>query len=116
MRLMKMTQWLSGVLVVGLLAFTGCGKSDKGAAQAIPGTMDLAKFRQAFPSPTPEQQASISKVAEGVRYRLYPDAVAALEKLASDPSLSETQKQAVNGMIEGVKAAMTNAPAAPAPQ
>jgi hypothetical protein len=76
--------------------------------------MDLAKFTQAFPSPTPEQQGTLSKVANGVRYRLYPEALTALEALASDTSLTEPQKKAVADMTAGITQAMTNAPPAAA--
>ena len=112
---MKMitTKWLSAVLAAGLLVFAGCGKSDKNSAQAGAARMDLAKFTQAFPSPTPEQQGTLSKVANGVRYRLYPEALTALEALASDTSLTEPQKKAVADLIAGITQAMTNAPAAP---
>jgi hypothetical protein len=34
----------------------------------------------------------------------------ALEKLASDPALTEPQKKAVNDLLHGVKQTMTNAP------
>jgi hypothetical protein len=103
--------WITGLLLAGLFACAGCGKSDKGNAQSIPATMDLAKFSQAFESPTPEQQASMAKVREGVRYRLYPKALEGLDALLGDSSLTEPQKKAVNDMIQGVKAAIASAPA-----
>jgi hypothetical protein len=104
------------VLLAGALAFAGCGKSgsDNGTAQHLAATIDVAKFQQAFPSPTPEQQSTLTKVMTGVRYRQYPDALTALEKLASDPSLTEPQKKAVSDMIEGVKQASAKTPPAPA--
>lgn len=100
-------------LLVGLLALVGCGKSGKSTAQNVPAAMDLPKFQQAFAAGTPDQQASVTKVNSSVRYGLYPDALAALEKLTSDPALTEPQKQAVNNVIQGIKQAMPKAPAAP---
>ena len=100
-------------LLAGVLAFAGCGKSAQNTAPGDTVRMDLAKFTQAFPSPTPEQQGTLSKVANGVRYRLYPEALTALEALASDTSLTEPQKKAVADMIAGITQAMTNAPPAP---
>jgi hypothetical protein len=50
----------------------------------------------------------------GVRYGTYPDALAALDKLASDPSLTEPQKKAVSDLIEGVKQTLAKAATAPA--
>jgi hypothetical protein len=111
---MKTTNCVSGLLLAGLLVLVGCGKSDKNQAQGIPAGMDLPKFHQAFPSPTPEQQSNIAKVSEGVRYGLYPNALAALEKLAGDPALTEPQKKAVNDLIEGIKQTMAKAPTPPA--
>jgi len=76
--------------------------------------MDLPKLQQAFPAATPEQQACLSQAGDGIRYSLYPKAIAALEKLAADATLSEPQKKAVADMMEGIKQAMAQAPAAPA--
>ena len=103
------------MLVIALLAFAGCGKSNTTPAQTIPATMDLAKFRQAFPSPTPQQQANVETVYQNVRYGLYPDALKALQKLAGDPNLTEPQKQAVSDMMAGVQGAMTNSAPRPGP-
>ena len=75
--------------------------------------IDLPKFQQAFPSPTPEQQGTLAKVLEGTRYGLYPQALAALDKLAADPTLTEPQKKAVSDLIAGIKQTMAKAPAPP---
>jgi hypothetical protein len=109
----KTTNWIAGLLLAGVVAFAGCGKSDKNSAPSGAARIDLAKFSQAFPSPTTEQQGNLAKVNSGVRYRLYPDALAALDGLSNDPALTEPQKKAVADMIAGVQQAMTNAPAAP---
>jgi hypothetical protein len=116
---MKPTQWLWTILLASLLALVGCGKSDKAGGRGLPATIDLPKFQQAFPSPTPEQQDAIGKVSAGVRYRLYPEALAALDKLAADPALTEPQKKEVNDLILGIKqatAAAAAAAAAPPPK
>jgi len=110
---MKTTNWISGLLVAGLLGLAGCGKSDSAGDRGVPATMDLPKFQQAFPSPTPAQQSSIAKVTEGVRYGLYPNALAALDSLAKDPALTDAQKKAVSDLIEGIKQSMATAPAPP---
>lgn len=108
------TKWVSAVLAIGLLAFAGCGKSDKDSAKTGAAKIDLPKFQQTFPSPTPAQQSCLEKVTSGVRYRLYPQALASLETLASDPAITEPQKKAVADLVEGIKQAMASTPAAPA--
>ena len=108
------TNCLLMVLLAGGLALAGCGKPASTQVQGTIAAMDIPKFQQAFPSPTPAQQSSIDKVRMGVRYGTYPDALAALDKLASDPSLTEPQKKAVSDLIEGVKQTLAKAATTPA--
>ena len=110
---MRMTNWVSGIVVAGLLALVGCGKSDKAGTQQTSPAMDFTKFRQAFPNPTPDQQQVIAKVSQAIRYRSYPDSLAALAQLSGDASLTEAQKKAVDDLAAGLNQMMTNAPAAP---
>jgi hypothetical protein len=110
---MKTFYWVSGIVVAGLLAFVGCSKSDQKGAQQPSAAMDFTKFRQSFPTPTPEQQQVIAKVSQGIRYRLYPDSLAALAQLSGDASLTDAQKKAVDDLAAGLNQMMTNAPAAP---
>jgi hypothetical protein len=110
---MKTTVFLIGLIAAGALALAGCGKSDKAGAQQPSAAMDFTKFRQAFPAPTPEQNQVIAKVSQGIRYRLYPDALAALAQLSGDASLTDAQKKAVSDLAAGLSQMMTNAPAAP---
>jgi len=98
-----------------VLALAGCGKSGNGGASSVPAKMDFANFQKAFPAPAPGQLACIREASDGIRHQQYPGALAALEKLASDPALTAPQMKAVNDMIQGVKEAMAKAPA-PAPQ
>jgi hypothetical protein len=110
-----MTRYLLLVLTAGVFALAGCGKSDKGGAQSIPANLDFAKFQQAFPSPTPGQLSNIAAASDAIRHRLYPEALATLQKLAGDSDLTEPQKKAVDDLIQGVTQAMANAPTPPAP-
>jgi hypothetical protein len=111
---MKATVFLIGVFAAGALALAGCGKSEKASTQQPSAAMDFTKFRQAFPTPTPEQNQAIAKVSQAIRYRLYPEVLLALDQLSSDASLTDAQKKAVSGFIEGIKQTMANAPTAPA--
>ena len=102
------------MLVAGLLAFVGCGESKSVGNRGLPPAVDLPKFLQAFPSPTPSQQSNIARASEGVRYGLYPNALAALDKLAADPALTEAQKNAVSNLVAGIKHTMAKTPTPPA--
>jgi hypothetical protein len=101
------------ILLAGVFAFAGCGKSDKSAAQRVPATIDMPKFWQAFASATPDQQDCVAKVDHGVRYNLYPEALAALDKLAGDATLTDLQKQAVTNLSWGIKQALAKSAASP---
>ncbi len=113
---MKTTSWMLGAIVAGMLALCGCSKS----ASTDPKLSQnpAVRFTAAFPTPTPELQASINKINLGLRYGQYPEAIVELDKMANDASLTEAQKKAVNDMIEEVKkrAAGPAAGAAPAPK
>jgi hypothetical protein len=111
---MTMTKWISAVLVTGLLAFVGCGKGQSQGGSVDQVRMDFPKFKEAFPSPTPTQDAAIQKLGNAVRYRLYPDALDALAALDGDSTLTEPQKKAVADMIEVIKKSSANAAAPPA--
>jgi hypothetical protein len=110
---MKTRNCLLIILLAGVFALVGCGKPPKNPAQDVPGMMDLPKFQQAFASGTPDQRGSVDSVCKSVRYGLFPDALAALDKLAGDSTLTEPQKQAVNNLIQGIKQKLANPPAAP---
>ena len=63
----KTMNWISGLLLIGVLAFTGCGKAETAKEPGLPAAM--GRFDQAFAAPTPDQQAIIFKVVQGIRYR-----------------------------------------------
>ncbi len=113
---MKTTQWITGLLVAGVIALAGCGKSSEPAPGAANSPMvDLMKLTEAFQTATPELRGSVDKIRMGVRYSNYPEALVELDKLASDANVTEPQKKAVNDVIEQLKKALsamaTNAPA-----
>jgi len=99
----KQTIWLVTILLGGLLAFSaaGCKK------QAAPKTPEeaIVEVRQAMATaPKPLQDIFYNEVEPGIRYGKTQDAIAGLDKIASDPSLKEDQKKAVNEMIGLLKA------------
>jgi hypothetical protein len=107
---MRTTNWLVGILMAGALVLGGGGKSEKPAPSAA---VILAKLQQAFPAATPEIQKSLGKIAFGFRYGQYPAALAELDNLAANPSLTEAQKQAVSGFTEEMKKMAARAAAKP---
>lgn len=112
---MKTTQWIAGLLVAGVIALAGCGKSGQPAAATGSPMIDLMKLTEAFQAAPPALRSSVDKIRMGVRYSNYPEALVELDKLANDPNVTEPQKKIVNDVIEQLKKALTamatNAPA-----
>lgn len=99
---MKSTIWLIAVL---LLCFSGagCKKSYVGTAK----TPEEASFqlRMSLQTASPELQKLYSeKVDPAVRYDRYPEALAALDQMASDPSVKEDQKKLITQLADMLKA------------
>ena len=111
---MKMIHYLLIVLMAGVLALAGCGKSQEKAPPRQPGVVDLSGLQQAFPTPTPEAQASLDKLRFAARYGQFENSLVELDKLVNLPDLTEPQKKAVNDVIEQVKEAIKLHPPAPA--
>ena len=111
---MKAIHYLSIVLMAGVLALAGCGKSASKAPPRQPGVVDISGLQQAFPTPTPEITASIDKLRFASRYGQFENELVELDKLLALPDLTEPQKKAVNDVIEQVKEAIKLHPPAPA--
>jgi len=113
---MKTPRGLIGVLIIGLMAAGGCGKSEKPppAATEVTG-IDATQFRPAFASASPEVQAAVNKVMMSIQGSLYKDALVGLDKLAQTPGLTDPQKKAVADLSQQVTkqiAAMAKQPGA----
>jgi hypothetical protein len=98
----KSTIWLIAVL---LLCFSspGCKKSGTGTAK----TPEEASFelRMSLQTASPElRKIYTDKVDPGVRYDKYPEALAALDQMASDPSIKEDQKKLITQLANMLKA------------
>ena len=113
---MKTTHWILGALAASLLAVAGCGQSQKPPPPTLINgvQLDLPKFRQAFATATPELQASQTKLMMAIRYGQYSEAVAELEKIASNASLTEPQKKAATDLLAQVKQLASQPVAKPA--
>ena len=109
----KAMNWVSVALAAGLLAFAGCSKSEKlPTSQEVSGvSVDLPKLQTAFTGASPDILNDVTQVSFGLRYGDYMKSLAALDKLANNPAVTEAQKKIVNDVIEQVKKVMAAAPA-----
>ena len=100
-------------LAAGALALGGCGKEPPGPPVQQGVAIDLPKLSEAFATAPAELQSSVSAVASGVRYGEHAAALAALDKLAKAPNLTEAQKKIVTEVTAQVKEVASKSPAAP---
>ena len=113
---MKTTNYLLMILQAGVIAVAGCTKAQPPPQPTTVNGMrlDVSKLRQAFADASPTLQRSVSAVTMPLRYGQKAEALAALEKLASSPDLTEPQKKAANELLEQLRQAVNQAPAKPA--
>ena len=114
---MKLKAIVSGLLIVAALcAFQGCKKE-----QVTPQPMEiqgvkveLYKLDQAFTNAPLEIAEVKNDAIQNIRYGLHEKAFMALDKLASNPGLTDQQKKAVNEIIDQMKQVVAKSPPAPA--
>src|SRR6266851_3005546 len=98
---------LIGILITVLAAFTGCGKKQPAAPSAyeINGVkVDIPALQAAFVgSPFPDIQAAVNDTSSDLRYGQYMKAFHSLDKVASDPNLTEPQKKLVADVLDQIK-------------
>jgi hypothetical protein len=114
---MKKTTCIVLVLIGCLLAFTGAGCKRKTASER-PQTLEqgVEQLRAALVTASPAVQSNLyNGVSYGIRYGKYSDSLAALDRIASDPGLNDTQKKSVSAVIELLKQTMQNQQNAPKP-
>jgi hypothetical protein len=114
--MMKSIQLLLAFAAASLLVVAGCGKSDKTpmAPQLKGVTVDIPKLTEAFANSSQDLRSTATQVGFNIRYGKYEEALMALDKLASDPAVTEDQKKVVNTLIEQAKKLAGATPAAPA--
>jgi hypothetical protein len=115
-KLMNMTKWIMICLLAVALAPVGCSKKDSqtsGQPQAV--TLDVPKLRAAFAAASPELKAQSDDIIRNIEFgRSYSAGLAALEKLAGAPDLTEEQKKVVADVMGQVKQMMGGGAATPA--
>jgi len=115
----KKTTWLLSIVICGLLALggAGCKKKDT-ASSGSPQTLQqgMTKLRAALINAAPDVQSNLySGVDRDIRYGQYPEALAAMDRIASNPGLNEQQKKLVNEVTELLKQAAEKQQGAAAP-
>ncbi len=91
------------IFPIALLVLAGCGKSQKPQDNSTSAILAFPKLQQVFASAPQPLQASVVKIGTSTRYRLYPEVIAELDKLAVDTSLTPEQQKAVTEFGDLVK-------------
>jgi hypothetical protein len=104
------------VVVAAALFFSGCSKGDKEpqSLQMNGVSVDLPRFNEAFANAPDATKRVATEVGFNLRYNKYEQALMALDKLSTDPNVTEPQKKVTADLIEQVKK-LANAPAPGAP-
>ncbi len=104
------------VVAAASLFFSGCSKADKApqSLQMNGVSVDLPRFNTAFENSPDEVKRVATQVGFNLRYNKYEEALMVLDKLSTDPNVTEPQKKVVADLIEQVKK-LANAPAPGAP-
>jgi hypothetical protein len=108
-----MNSKLSNILVCFLSAtllvfvFSGCGKKNEmppTTPMDISGVkVDFPKLQQEFANAPQDVLDSVHQAQSGLRYGQFEKCLQSLDKLASTPNLTESQKKVVNDVIEQMK-------------
>ena len=100
-------------LAVCLLIFAGCKKAEPvSSAQQFHGiNVDLPKLDTDFAAAAPDVHESLTTVKRYFRYAQFPEALAELEKLSQNASLTEPQKKLVTDLISQTKQVIAAPPA-----
>lgn len=109
---MKTQNFLLGLVVTIALTFTACGKKQPPAPSAyeVSGVnVDMPALQTAFVGAPQDAQAAVNDAASNLRYGQYVKALESLDKVASNPNLTEPQKKMVAQVIEQLKQVISKA-------
>ena len=90
---------------------SGCGKADDrpGPTPVYYGVkVDVPKLDTDFTKANQDVQAAAAQIKQLIRYAQLPQALAALNQLAADPSLTEPQKKVVTDLTDQIKQVIVN--------
>src|SRR5438105_10938054 len=98
---MKISKLLAGIMTAAVV-LVGCSKKADTPPPRV-GGVDVVKLRDAFHGSPEEVQRAVDQVLIKLRYHQYPEAVAGLDELTSNPAVTDPQKSALTNTIEQVK-------------
>ena len=110
---MKATIGIWALLTICLLASAGCKKSGQAAPPKTDYSgvkVDWPKLDTEFANSDPEVQNGAYMAKRHIRYERFPEALVELEKLSSNPKLTDAQKKLVADLAEQTKQAIAKAP------
>ena len=115
---MKKNLFLAALLGGSLVAFNGCKKAEvsappPGSIQMAGVNIDLPKLDSEFQNASPELQSAVTQIKTSFRGGRFVRMITELDKLSSNPSLTEPQKKVVNDVIDQMKQLIAKIPGTP---
>ena len=115
---MKKILFLAVFLGGSLVAFNGCKKAavsepPPGSIQMAGVNIDLPKLDSEFQNASPDLQSAVTQIKTSFRGGRFVRMITELDKLSSNPSLTESQKKVVNDVIDQMKQLIAKIPGTP---
>ena len=109
---MKTQNFLFGIVIATAVTLTACGKKQPPTPSAyeVSGVnVDMPALQSAFLGASQDLQAAVNDASADLRYGQYVKALESLDKVSSDPNLTEPQKKLVAQVIEQLKQVIAKA-------
>lgn len=111
---MKTIPFVSAGLLMALLPLGGCTKAARVEPYEVQGVkVDVPQLDMAFANAAPELQGSTAAFKRFFRYGQYPQALAELDKLGRQPSLTALQKKLIEDLTAQTKEVVAKSTPAP---
>lgn len=113
-RVASVTARVLGIFLIGSITLLGCKKQEAPTGTDVQ-ILDASKFRPAFASAPPEQQAIVDSVMMSIQGSELAKARADLDKLAAMPGVTDPQKAVIKNLSDQLdkKIAATASASAP---
>lgn len=115
---MKLTLWLVVVTATLVFATEGCKKAQtQTATQDRFGIgVDWPKLDTEFHDSEPAVRAAVASIKRSILYHQFPNAIADLQRLSSNSTLTDAQKKILNDLRDQTRQVMASASSSPAAQ